>query len=401
MSEILSVDIQPIEDNTIVKKQFLTYSPYTSTFGQNDETRITVQSQDMYVLPSESYITMEVKVSRKAGEGHAAAAGTWCEHYAMRLFGDIRYELNNVEIDRSKNPGMTTNLKIMMAYPQTRFRMAKQMNYYKGKALEVKTYWFMIPLINVLGFCEDYNKIIMNAKHELILLRSRNDISVYQCPTESFNIEVTKIQWKVPHVRLSDHAKLTMMRYLERNRIVTVPYRSWDLYEMPRLPETTKNIWTVKSTSQLNRPQFMIVAFQTDKQNITSDSSALDHCNISDVKLHMNRDCYPYENYNCDFVNENYHDLYLALLRTQHAYYPEFKGDDPFYMDYGGFGDSPIFAFDCSKTEEPIIIDGAVDIRIEINSTQNIPANTAAYCLMIYENQFEYSPFNGVVVKSK
>ena len=31
----------------------------------------------------------------------------------------------------------------------------------------------VIPLSMILGFAEDYRKIVMNAKHELILVRSR------------------------------------------------------------------------------------------------------------------------------------------------------------------------------------------------------------------------------------
>ena len=34
-----------------------------------------------------------------------------------------------------------------------------------------------IPLSMILGFAEDYRKIVVNAKHELILMRSRNDLN--------------------------------------------------------------------------------------------------------------------------------------------------------------------------------------------------------------------------------
>lgn len=244
-----------------------------------------------------------------------------------------------------------------------------------------------------------YNKIIMNAKHELILVRSRNNNNVYHADTDSFNISVMKVQWKVPHIQLSDQAKLAMMRYLERKQTIAVPYRSWDLYEMPQLPRASKNIWTVKSSSQINKPRFVIVAFQTDRQPLSSASGDFDNCNISDVKLYLNSECYPYDNYNSDFTNQNYQELHLALSRIQALYYPDGRVDNPIYYTYDGFGGSPVFAFDCSRTDESML-GGTVDIRLEINSRTNIPANTAAYCLIIYENQFEYSPFSGIVVKS-
>jgi len=34
---------------------------------------------------------------------------------------------------------------------------------------------FCVPFSMLLGFCEDYRRIMINARHELILIRSRND----------------------------------------------------------------------------------------------------------------------------------------------------------------------------------------------------------------------------------
>jgi len=34
---------------------------------------------------------------------------------------------------------------------------------------------FCDPLNMLLGFCEDYRRIVINARHELILIRSHND----------------------------------------------------------------------------------------------------------------------------------------------------------------------------------------------------------------------------------
>jgi len=34
---------------------------------------------------------------------------------------------------------------------------------------------FCVPLYILLGFCEDYKRVVINARHELILIRARND----------------------------------------------------------------------------------------------------------------------------------------------------------------------------------------------------------------------------------
>lgn len=271
--------------------------------------------------------------------------------------------------------------------------------YYDEKDLDVRLYSFIIPLKFILGFCDDYQKIIMNAKHELILVRSRSDVCQFVSAADSFIVKVKRIQWKIPHITLADHSKLMMLRYLEKARSIVVPFRSWDLYEMPLLSEATKNIWAVKSTSQVTKPRFVFVVLQTNRQRLAARSSKYDHCDVTDIKLYLNSECYPYESFNSDFENSNVMDLYHAFSQIQGSYYNGKGGFNPVKYEMNEYQQSPIFAFDCSRTEDSMI-GGSVDVRLEINSRINIPANTAAYCVIIYENQFEYSPFKSIVVKS-
>lgn len=397
MSEILSVGSMPVRDDNIIKQQYHAYSPYTTSYENNDEIRIAIQSQDLYVLPSESYVVVEVQVKRKAGNEHAAVEGKWVAGYDRFLFSEIRYEINNIEVDRNKNPGHVSNLKLSTAMQPVDERIKMLSLAYMNEVMTERLYQFIMPLKLVFGFCDDYRKIILNAKHELILVRNRTNIYAYQAATESFDLKVTKVQWKVPHIQLSDRAKLMMLKYLERQRSITVPYRSWDLYEVPQLPETSRHIWTVKSTSQIRKPRFVLFTLQTDKLKVNQNAATLSHCNISDVKLFLNSECYPYENYNLNFGEYNAEEAYLALLNIHKSYYNQ-SADNPVSYSYATFCTSPIFAFDCSRADESLL-NGVVDVRLEINARANIPENTAAFCIIIYENQFEYSPFTGIVNK--
>lgn len=398
MSEILSVGATSVQDTSIIKQQFHTYSPYTSSFGKNDEVRITIHSQDLYVLPSESYILMEVDVTRKTGADHAAANGIWSANYPCYLFNEMRYELNNIEIDRSKNVGLSSYMKLCAAYPASDGREFHRYDHYTDKALEIQTYQFMIPLRFIFGFCEDYKKIIMNAKHELIMVINRQDIFAYTCATESFDLKISKIQWKMPHVTLADQAKLQMLRYVERQRSIHVPYRSWELHEMPQVPQATKTIWTVKSTSQANKPRFVLVTFQTNRNIVSNPSAKYDNCGVSDVKLFLNSECYPYDNFNTNFTTGAIQEAFHTFIEIQKSYYHGSTGGSPLNFTFPTYSESPIFAFDCSRTDDTLV-GGTVDIRLEINSRANIPANTVANCLIIFDNYFEYSPFRSIVVK--
>lgn len=395
MSDILSVGASVKHVNSIIKKDYHTYTPYTQSFGNNDEIRITIQSQDLYVLPSESYISVEVVASFA---NNVVAEATFPENHVACLFSDIRYELNGVEIDRCKNPGITANMKRFTAHRKLNLHAVERM--YEKTTITARTYQLTLPLSSIFGFADDYKKVIMNAKHELILVRSRNDLHSFICDTDSVRIQMTKVSWKVPHIQLSDHAKLSMLRYLERKRTIDIPYRSWDLYELPQVPQATKHIWAVKTATAMSKPRYVFVGFHTNRVDRPStDPGMYDHCNLSDVKVFLNNDAYPYINMDSNFTQNNYEDAYIALINIQQSYYGPNSADSPFYLARDSFGSRTIFAIDCSNSDDSLL-NSTVDVRIEINARTNIAANTVAYCLIIHDNVISYSPFDGIVSKS-
>ena len=69
----------------------------------------------------------------------------------------------------------------------------------------------------MLGFCENYKHVVINAHHELILIRARNDNNcIVRDSTTEPKFELFKIQWRMPHVTLNKVDKLSMLRVLER-----------------------------------------------------------------------------------------------------------------------------------------------------------------------------------------
>ena len=108
--DILNIGGEPIFDDRIVKIETHTYNPY-ATFEYSDEIRIPIQHQTLYTLPCESFLYVKRKFSTKKRDGNTS------EEHPPRLsnncvafmFDEIRYELDGVEIDRSRNVGITKN----------------------------------------------------------------------------------------------------------------------------------------------------------------------------------------------------------------------------------------------------------------------------------------------------
>ena len=64
---------------------------------------------------------------------------------------------------------------------------------------------------------------------------------------------------------------------------------------------------TVRTSNQLEKPRFVILAFQTNRRSVNAaNASRFDHCKITNVKLLLNSQCYPYGNMNLDVNRHQY-----------------------------------------------------------------------------------------------
>lgn len=293
-------------DDKITSIQEHAYNPYTTSYNHNDEIRIVIQNQDLYVLPHRSYIYIEGRVTVNAPAGadaDASVAPNFVNNAAAFLFNEIRYELNGFPIDICKNVGITSTIKGYISFcPKDMARM-ETASWNKSSDTPASAGYinFCIPLKSIFGFAEDYRNIIMNAKHELILLRSNSDVNALVGANNISSITINKIQWRIPHVTVGDAEKLKLMEIIKKKQPVQLNYRTWELFEYPVLPTTNKHIWSVKASSQLNTPRFIVIAFQTARKNaITAIKSGFDHCNLTDLKVYLNSETYSYENLNID-----------------------------------------------------------------------------------------------------
>nr|XP_012217348.1 PREDICTED: uncharacterized protein LOC105669137 [Linepithema humile] len=375
--DILNIADEPVFNERIVKYEMHTYNPYANTtLGHSDEIRIPIQQQDLYTLPCESFLYIEGKLITPADEN--------------------RDNLDGVEIDRNRNVGITSTIKNYVSLTTKKSKTLKYASWNPdGNPLLDGNFNFCVPLNTLLGFCEDYKRIVINARHELVLIRSRNDNNslVGRIGTNP-TIELLKIQWRMSHVSLSEVNKLSLLRTLESGRYLSVCFRSWDLYEFPLLQNTTKHSWAVKAATKLEKPRYVIFALQTGRKNVLSENATqFDACKLTNVRLHLNSDFYPYDDMNLDFDKSRYAILYNMYARFRKAYY----GQDDTYLNIDEFSKAGSFVvIDCSRQNDSVK-SATVDVRIEFDCKENIPANTTAYCLIIHDRMVEYNPLNNIV----
>ncbi|XP_015376844.1 PREDICTED: uncharacterized protein LOC107171129 [Diuraphis noxia] len=186
-----------------------------------------------------------------------------------------------------------------------------------------------IPLKQLFGFCEDYKKILLNCNQQIILNfklnRSSTDSDALYVSETTANdnieklkkvvIELCKIFWKMPVIRVSDKEKIKLLKVLDSRKQLSCAFRNWDLCEYPVLPQNTSHSWTVKSSSLLEKPRFALIGFQTDRtNNLFNPSGRFDHCYLKNLKIHLNSEVYPYEDFRSDFTN-NVTALYIKHIQ--------------------------------------------------------------------------------------
>jgi hypothetical protein len=405
--DILDIRQGPVFDETLWEKEYHTHHPYASSkLGNNDEIRIPIQQQDAYTLPCESYLYLEGRITKK--DGNAGSTVPFINNAMAYLFEEIRYEISGITIDSTKKVGISSTLKnlVSLSFKDTNnLKTAGWIQPTENTLTPSDTGYFdfCVPLWMLLGFTEDYRRILINVKHELVLLRSstNNDLIVAPQGTTSDNLEwkiiLDKIVWRVPHLKLADEHRLTLLKQLNSDREIVLPFRSWEMYEFPSLPTTQRHSWSIKTSTQLEKPRFVIFALQTGKRNeITQNAGKFDHCKITNIKLFLNSQFFPYDNLNVSFTKKRYSLLYDMYARFQTSYYG--KTNSPLLSPEKFASDAPIVVIDCSKQNESLK-SSTVDIRLELEFEENIPANTTAYCLILHDSIVTYTPLTGIVRK--
>jgi len=129
----------------------------------------------------------------------------------------------------------------------------------------------------------------------------------------------------------------------------------------------------------LEKPRFVIIAFQTGRLN----SSLKDSSELIYHQLHI------------DFYLDQFSNLYNAYCHFQEAYYG--RESEPF-LSKSDFSTHCVIVLDWSRQNEAMK-SSTVDIRLEIEAHGNFPANTSCYAFILNNKIVNYFPLSGIVTK--
>ena len=162
-------------DESIVKITNHSYVPHnTLAINNSDEIRICINNQDLLTLPSRSYLYIKGKL-----ENHDK--GQFVNNAFAFLFDELRYEVAGKQIDIIRNPGIASLMKTFCSINKSMFTKLSNSGFDTDDNLQKihknGDFSICLPLEMLMGVFEDFTKVLVNVKQELVLKRSKNDLN--------------------------------------------------------------------------------------------------------------------------------------------------------------------------------------------------------------------------------
>ena len=429
MSSILRITDPILKDDSIDKYEDIAYEKIAGTNlnAPGQDIRLTIETQDIFTYPSESYLIVEGYLEKNLNPPNATVYNrntdliTLTNNGIMHLFKRIRYDLSGQEIENLVHPGQATTMIGLLKYPDD-FSKSKGLNqlWYKdtntnatigndgnsGFAVRrhyifasnpVGTFSFKIPLKHIFGFCGDYDKIVYGLKHNLTLTRNNDNDAIYRNNNDTAGaamvdgrVILTEISWFMPHVTPADQYKMELYKIIERKEKIPVGYRMLQC-DSASVPQAKNFSWRLSVKSSPEVPRFIIIGFQTDKiGNQEQNPSIFDNVNIINIYAMLNSTRYPTVDYNIDFAKNMFSRVYGDAVEFRSKFFnmDELISNPNFTpLEYRLM--YPLFLFDVSKQSEKLKY-STTDIQIKMDFRDNPPADTQVYGVIISDRLINF-----------
>ena len=432
MADILQITEDIPVDDSIYEYEYKEYNPIAGNIGDLNRGSIVIviEAQDIYTHPAESFLIVEGELIKNDNtrylENDEVAL---INNGIMYLFSDVRYHLASHEIEVLQNPGHASTMLGMLKFPDDfsksqglnqcwikdtgagdadtgnngneGFKLRR--NYIINMPADTNgnsnkgTFSFKIPLKYFFGFCEDYRKILYGMQQKLTLTRTGDNNAILKGNAAAGGaaaegkVNLKKISWFMPHVIPSDAYRLQLDKIIERKEKIPVGYRMLQCDNIPVPPANGNFTWRLGVKSSPDIPRFIIVGFQTDKNNNqTTNPAIFNHCEVRNIYITLNAKRYPDIDYENDFRINKFSRIYgdAATFRKKFYNMDELVSNHNINpVDYKNL--YPLFVFDVTKQSEKLKT-SVSDIHIKASFNVNIPNNTMAYAVIISDRLFHF-----------
>ena len=415
MNSILKIADNYTIDESIDNYETYSFYPITGTQLNNPGSiTITVQNSDNFYHVANSWLEFEGQIKKAADVYVATDVITFANNGLLYLFDNIKYLLSSTEIESVFNPGAVSNIIGLAKYPSS-FRSGliqcwapdegndtatlttnpgyiQRHDFIMAKSEPVGTFRIAIPLKHILGFAEDYNKVLYGFVHTLVLTRGSSDNNALfrAAGVDAGKVDLKNIRWMLPRVSPSDVVKYELLKQIQSESILNVGFRMRQSISTS-VPQTQQFEWRLGVRSSPEKPRYIFLVFQKDRSEQQEKNIATyDHCNLTSAHVLLNNDRYPLNDFETDFKKNHYDNLYHEFSSFIHKFYKVDEmiastGVDP--ICYKSM--FPIIMFDVSKQSDRLKT-GVTDITLKCHFSENVPDKTIAHVVMISDRKLRF-----------
>ena len=419
MANILDIDQKVIKDESIVENELFEYQPITGTqLNSAGQITITIENTDDYYHPHKSLLLIEGQLVKETGGGAYADGDliTLTNNALMYCFSNIKYTLAGMEIESLNHPGFATTMMGYCKY-STDFKKGSALNrcWYpddgttahltnnKGfgirQAYIIKnpdpngSFSFCVPLRHIFGFAEDYEWVMYGMRHTLTLVRTTDDNNALfrSAAAADGKIKFSKISWLMPKVMPNDEWKFKLYKDIESKKILDVAFRMRQC-EVVEVPSVTDYDWRLGARTAPEKPRYIIIGLQTDKNDDQKKNAALfDSCKVTNMHVTMNNVRYPAQDVNSNFAQYKHALWYQMMTEFISKFYDLDELIAGNSITPNAFNELfPLFVFDLSRQNERLN-QAIVDITVKMKFSGAPEAKTRAYALMISDRTVRLS----------
>jgi hypothetical protein len=436
--EMLDISEPHLYDESISSMNFYEYTPQTQANNNtpSHQISITINNQDVYTLPSKSYIAIKGQI-RRADDNNAYAAAAeiaLINNAMMYLFTGIKYELGSTMLESISYPGHITSMIGYLSYPDDFSTSAglkccwskdttnnassakyvhsgaitaadgmtpsENPNYNQGFAARKGflfssnprgCFEFHIPLTHIFGFSE-YKKLIYGLKHTLTLTRDSDTQALYRnnAATDG-KVDITAISWYMPQIQMTPEYLVGLRTLIEQKITLPLAFRARSS-EQTILTQTQNFSWRLSVMGGVEKPRWILIGFQTARINTQQQNPAVfDHLNLSNAYLTLNSERYPMLDIKTNFARNEFMKLYDMFDDFKKDYYGIDSLVGGTQVNVAAYKSLfPIIVFDVRKQNEKLKI-GITDVQVKFEFSAAVPAETTAYAVIISDRFYKLS----------
>ena len=408
--EILKYE-KPMLNSKIVEYEHKEIRAADNNYNVTGDIRLEITSENAFTRPSDSYLLIEGQLRKADGTNYADAdLVSLTKEGPLFLFSNIRYYINEKEIESIYDPGQTQCLLSYLledqSYNDTVSLVHCGPKDTSGAAADgnigfttrrtfllssnpVGSFSFYIPLRRLFGFFREFDNLVFGTTQRVTLVRKEgaNDAIFRAGAAAAGNVHLTKVAWFVPHVQGNDETNLALLKHINSKKDIDIGFRAISSNRIA-VPQDSSFTWRLASRSSPEVPRYLILAFQTNREgNQEANPALFDHCNLTHLHVQLNEKQYPNSEYTCNFAMNQFSRVYLDATEFKSKLFDVMSTEKEIVTPAGLSpvefkGLVPVFVVDLSKQVDRVK-HSVAEVTIHARFSNPVPAQTRAFYVLV------------------